>query len=203
MRGSSPRVRGTPPNKKTVICRGRFIPACAGNTVDHPHPSTWGAVHPRVCGEHTTNLSPEQQAIGSSPRVRGTLDDMGLFACKSRFIPACAGNTGTMQASGKQSSVHPRVCGEHDDGAETVNSKNGSSPRVRGTHIMADARRLAERFIPACAGNTCECRRYRVKNAVHPRVCGEHPHTNRSRHKHFGSSPRVRGTPLRQPCDLQ
>ena len=52
--GSSPRVRGTRRGNPRLQALPRFIPACAGNTqmrtiVCSPRP-----VHPRVCGEHSS-----------------------------------------------------------------------------------------------------------------------------------------------------
>ena len=111
--GSSPRVRGTLPLDGEVKKSLRFIPACAGNTSllagpcnlppvhprvcgEHPDqqlPPMPSSVHPRVCGEHPS-LSPRNAvAIGSSPRVRGTLITSQSKTKNGRFIPACAGNT--------------------------------------------------------------------------------------------------------------
>src|SRR3989339_2195256 len=67
--GSSPRVRGTGPDKETKSLNTRFIPACAGNG-RAPHISgTRIAVHPRVCGERTVNRRDRSHDNGSSPRV--------------------------------------------------------------------------------------------------------------------------------------
>ena len=70
--GSSPRVRGTQMGRRTRRPAARFIPACAGNsTVAHATP-TIVAVHPRVCGELTSEFWRQRNRHGSSPRVRGT-----------------------------------------------------------------------------------------------------------------------------------
>ncbi len=70
----------------------------------------------------------------------------------------------------------------------------GSSPRVRGTRLHADAQPAQGRFIPACAGNAQARPRRNRLISLHPRVCGERrtplPFGRGSR----GSSPRVRGT---------
>ncbi len=111
--GSSPRVRGTPKVRQAIWRRGRFIPACAGNTpisTGHPEPAS---VHPRVCGEHVTSVLQNPPWPGSSPRVRGTPSSRARRSTVSRFIPACAGNTWRPAPSSPQKSVHPRVCGEH------------------------------------------------------------------------------------------
>ena len=133
---------------------GRFIPACAGNSGTGCRRQRTAAVHPRVCGELAKQLG------AANPRFW--------------FIPACAGNS-------------PR----EESGAMI---RAGSSPRVRGTRTAAPCRRrsspvhprvcgelvafgrrphVADRFIPACAGNSpCEAQS-RQGWAVHPRVCGE------------------------------
>ena len=53
--GSSPPVRGTLSEATDRRNKIRFIPACAGNTPDSPEPSTMKAVHPRLCGEHSSH----------------------------------------------------------------------------------------------------------------------------------------------------
>ena len=111
--GSSPRVRGTRPIPDVPWLPDRFIPACAGNT----HLSRWWvlklAVHPRVCGEHNNRSIQRYDRLGSSPRVRGTLEENPGFLETPRFIPACAGNTPAPSGTETLETVHPRVCGEH------------------------------------------------------------------------------------------
>ena len=112
--------------------------------------------------------------IGSSPRVRGTLEGAKYGADVGRFIPACAGNSIILLVRGLSTPVHPRVCGELDAGAAEPSGVVGSSPRVRGTPLAHLWRHPVDRFIPACAGNSSSS-------------------SPASRRK-AGSSPRVRGT---------
>ena len=198
--GSSPRVRGTYPQCATLHVKSRFIPACAGNILSRSAPRGDPAVHPRVCGEHSSPACSRHFKSGSSPRVRGTCpkncsDDNDL-----RFIPACAGNIQGATTISLFISVHPRVCGEHLLAAPSPLIPCGSSPRVRGTSVRKfnDGHRL--RFIPACAGNICEHRRRRFPGPVHPRVCGEHTGNGIRSFSNSGSSPRVRGTSARDYC---
>ena len=51
-RGSSPRVRGTPPSNSGYNSLHGIIPACAGNTTTTPWRRPTRRDHPRVCGEH-------------------------------------------------------------------------------------------------------------------------------------------------------
>ena len=53
---------------------------------------------------------------------------------------------------------------------------------------------MADSRLPACAGNTLEAWNLYIKDAVHPRVCGEHNGTITLGTIEIGSSPRVRGT---------
>ena len=91
--GSSPPARGTPRNPLRQNKNTRFIPACAGNTLNKLKAHYRPPVHPRLRGEHATAYTTGASASGSSPPARGTLrTHLGEIACR-RFIPACAGNT--------------------------------------------------------------------------------------------------------------
>ena len=72
MRGSSPRVRGTPFGCVLLAVGAGIIPACAGNTPAKAASPSRNRDHPRVCGEHSVTASGHACMRGSSPRVRGT-----------------------------------------------------------------------------------------------------------------------------------
>ncbi len=154
--GSSPRVRGTREGKPRGLRRARFIPACAGNTSAALAASRIIPVHPRVCGEHWMERLCGGCAAGSSPRVRGTPLAPPRASRRWRFIPACAGNTVYPTTPTNCEPVHPRVCGEHIIIRMPRENASGSSPRVRGTPCLLSLPGYRSRFIPACAGNTCE-----------------------------------------------
>ena len=155
--GSSPRVRGTPARRRCVHAHWRFIPACAGNSVDASINVVTQTVHPRVCGELSRVNVARISFTGSSPRVRGTLGRVLGCSRSNRFIPACAGNSPTLSAIGGLLAVHPRVCGELDAMVLRLRFPAGSSPRVRGTRTQGAPAHAADRFIPACAGNSSRC----------------------------------------------
>ena len=111
-----------------------------------------------------------------------------------RFIPACAGNTAADGPPRASIAVHPRVCGEHALVHRGEDHPDGSSPRVRGTPFRELIRMDGDRFIPACAGNTSRHVEGIERQAVHPRVCGEHASSGYMSSGVTGSSPRVRGT---------
>ena len=135
--GSSPRVRGTPIAENVALPRGRFIPACAGNSVPRTPGNSRTAVHPRVCGELVQALADAAPNLGSSPRVRGTHGHLAGAARRGRFIPACAGNSPAATATRRSQAVHPRVCGELASTSAWTPAMPGSSPRVRGTRRKA------------------------------------------------------------------
>ncbi len=126
--------------------------------------------------------------------MRGTRANNANSAAKYRFIPAYAGNTSRLKYICLPTSVHPRVCGEHNYTYHVIANKCGSSPRMRGTqlHLSCDSKQV--RFIPAYAGNTPFWREKLTHLSVHPRVCGEHLDCSLPVKDIVGSSPRMRGT---------
>ena len=199
MTGSSPRVRGTRRSMASLPFAVGIIPACAGNTCSPLARLCLGWDHPRVCGEHPLCSIAWHPQAGSSPRVRGTLRSMRSWFCRSRIIPACAGNTRRAARATASSRDHPRVCGEHAPYAVEQNQGEGSSPRVRGTPSLPGWRARLPGIIPACAGNTFTA--FSIPSLVrdHPRVCGEHYVLKITANEKVGSSPRVRGTLLKIP----
>ena len=212
--GSSPRARGTHRDQRAKELVPRFIPACAGNTGIARAATDRRTVHPRVRGEHRRAYQRAVVVAGSSPRARGTRDHKLSSRRWHRFIPACAGNTtrrtpptrrravhpacagntGPNLRPGNIETVHPRVRGEHSDGQLPFLCISGSSPRARGTQFRVPSARTFDRFIPACAGNTCISATISRRSPVHPRVRGEHLHIINTNAKGGGSSPRARGT---------
>ena len=70
-----------------------IIPAYAGNTQVH---MAWRVPlrdHPRVCGEHMLACGAWDTRMGSSPRMRGTLEYLNEHGDMAGIIPAYAGNT--------------------------------------------------------------------------------------------------------------
>ena len=132
--------------------------------------------------------------------MRGTHLKGTVEAQEQRFIPAHAGNTAPMPVTPVSVAVHPRACGEHSASRRSMYAFTGSSPRMRGTLVIALARQEPRRFIPAHAGNTGISAVITMWTAVHPRACGEHWACALVMRSCDGSSPRMRGT---QPFLLQ
>ena len=181
-------------NMPESVLRGRFIPACAGNTISQCVVYLWQTVHPRVRGEHFGWTPETGRADGSSPRARGTPESGEISEAGRRFIPACAGNTRYVPTNASSSPVHPRVRGEHPSDCSSILLMTGSSPRARGTPPFQSCRAYRPRFIPACAGNTIESSSATTSPSVHPRVRGEHSASASASAGTSGSSPRARGT---------
>ena len=69
-----------------------IIPAYAGN-IQRQAVALFGFWdHPRVCGEHFKEKKPDERLTGSSPRMRGTFDDVEVSPESVGIIPAYAGN---------------------------------------------------------------------------------------------------------------
>ena len=65
-----------------------------------------------MCGEQTILASLELSALGSPPRVRGTVKELFDADGQYRITPACAGNSFHPIIVGRIIEDHPRVCGE-------------------------------------------------------------------------------------------
>ncbi len=172
-------MRGTQKYDDKISGETRFIPAHAGNTAPNSPPMPKRTVHPRACGEHLAMLYTVFLCTGSSPRMRGTLNDRVVLVDHERFIPAHAGNTHAKTIRRRLISVHPRACGEHTPPEHSKKPSFGSSPRMRGTLFGPVAIKSPPRFIPAHAGNTCQVHAAIQCRPVHPRACGEHILGNR------------------------
>ena len=192
--GSSPRGRGTPRSGRSGRARGRFIPARAGNTRTRRSARSYQTVHPRAGGEHRPTATLTGITGGSSPRGRGTREQAQEARRPRRFIPARAGNTPGASASRPHNPVHPRAGGEHGLPNTSNPPMSGSSPRGRGTLLVALALDDGHRFIPARAGNTRPPASGTRPSPVHPRAGGEHFISSRWTAALYGSSPRGRGT---------
>ena len=191
--GTSPRVRGKPDDAVEREGFLRYIPACAGEARKWIGERAVNKVHPRVCGGSAVDRAIARGEPGTSPRVRGKLDDQGVWVATGRYIPACAGEANRGSARQPPDGVHPRVCGGSRNRVGVVWDKEGTSPRVRGKRA-GDLRRVRRYgYIPACAGEAWICCSPATTPRVHPRVCGGSSRSLRDHRHAKGTSPRVRG----------
>ena len=129
--------------------------------------------------------------------MRGTQTSGRNLWNGGRIIPAYAGNTANTLINGASARDHPRVCGEHILLMQSINGQTGSSPRMRGTHLLGFVCDYGSGIIPAYAGNTRYVLHRLVSAWDHPRVCGEHARMAILHVTWTGSSPRMRGTRTR------
>ena len=128
--------------------------------------------------------------------MRGTPGERVEHASYSGIIPAYAGNTYFALFCFWVCRDHPRVCGEHRSTRTIRCVPWGSSPRMRGTPSAVRGFRAPLWIIPAYAGNTILSHAVGRSTWDHPRVCGEHRSTLMVSWSAWGSSPRMRGTPV-------
>ena len=135
---------------------------------------------------------------GSSPRVRGLrCGHVCVRSCR-RIIPARAGFTGRASSSRSGMPDHPRACGVYPRECQWGRWRPGSSPRVRGLRRRPGLCSTPSRIIPARAGFTRGSRSTLACPADHPRACGVYAWDAKVPGDILGSSPRVRGLPLRR-----
>ena len=172
--GSSPRMRGTLIRAECRLESIGIIPAHAGNTRLSSGRARPRKDHPRACGEHFLT---------------------GLHvAVRFGIIPAHAGNTAESSPHSDYRRDHPRACGEHHIRGNWRITRTGSSPRMRGTHLLRVSIGRNVGIIPAHAGNTRATDVPHHRKRDHPRACGEHVFCAVSFTVVSGSSPRMRGT---------
>jgi len=175
LRGSSPRVWGTP-------CLWIILLVLI-------------AVHPHGCGERICCLCCRILFAGSSPRVWGTLLNFFGKMEAFRFIPTGVGNAVTKKVEIMDFTIHPHGCGERQFNTDGSFPLNGSSPRVWGTRHNANCSLSSDRFIPTGVGNAIQPPEDPNAQPVHPHGCGERQSQSFLAHAQIGSSPRVWGTP--------
>ena len=152
--GDHPRMCGEHSLYQPRRHSGGIIPACAGSTGNAVEwrASSWD--HPRMCGEHQFRVVEVRQVEGSSPHVRGARHGVSVASIVMGIIPACAGSTNVAFYSPDGLWDHPRMCGEHVQSVNSIPSKPGSSPHVRGALRHYQLCRAERGIIPACAGST-------------------------------------------------
>ena len=86
-------MRGTGFVKFDVVSVNGIIPAYAGNS-NFLQPVKFSTRdHPRVCGEQFSSFLPLKIGLGSSPRMRGTVETQDIYITWVGIIPAYAGNS--------------------------------------------------------------------------------------------------------------
>ena len=109
------------------------------------------------------------------------------------IIPAYAGSTPPTGRRASRARDHPRVRGEHERTTSISQCLQGSSPRTRGARLALVLGGGYAGIIPAYAGSTTSDGATVGPTEDHPRVRGEHQHSESATFLVRGSSPRTRG----------
>ena len=191
--GSSPRMRGKPTSDRIALPTCRIIPAHAGQTTRNGTRRRIPPDHPRACGANALRPCRLHARYGSSPRMRGKLDDLRDMLSRLRIIPAHAGQTPPDYASYTVGPDHPRACGANRYAPKYEALIRGSSPRMRGKLTYGYNEFTSQRIIPAHAGQTSRMVRLSDWMSDHPRACGANRSVPFQVFRFVGSSPRMRG----------
>ena len=192
--GRSPRARGSRLWARASLCRGRAIPACAGEPPASVTAASATTGDPRVRGGAVVPKRALLFRLGRSPRARGS--QLGPVEVEGELgaIPACAGEPRPAPWSSRLARGDPRVRGGAPQATAARTGRVGRSPRARGS---LDRRRPEARplgAIPACAGEprgrSCSGRPARGD----PRVRGGAGMLKKRATWATGRSPRARGS---------
>ena len=187
-------MRGSRTKTKFPVFHNGIIPAGAGLTPPVGLPRFLLRDHPRGCGAHQCRVTDHTWMWGSSPRVRGSLnEDLGKWVLDG-IIPAGAGLTSELFDATIIARDHPRGCGAHGYRGKATTRSKGSSPRVRGSRCRGILGIGQDGIIPAGAGLTCSRPACHPMCRDHPRGCGAHSSDTSTIWMSLGSSPRVRGS---------
>ena len=191
--GSSPRMRGKPLLGKRRVGLRRIIPAHAGQTGNANMPHGKPTDHPRACGANYGRTGISGYDYGSSPRMRGKPYPNQTNYCRSRIIPAHAGQTSPARTTCSMWKDHPRACGANKLDLYRELVDYGSSPRMRGKPADLHRQGIHDRIIPAHAGQTSTSNSTSKSDKDHPRACGANCFSRGPTQHPTGSSPRMRG----------
>ena len=122
---------------------------------------------------------------------------LGVAAGVGGIIPAHAGLTLSVWIVNRAVRDHPRACGAHLFRSMYGFILPGSSPRMRGSRRVIRAEYFDEGIIPAHAGLTDTAGRLCRPKWDRPRACGAHIEYDVPKNMVSGSSPRMRGSHLR------
>ena len=174
----------------------RLIPAGAGTTSHRGSTRALLSAHPRRCGDHASQSVAIFLPWGSSPQVRGPLEDRLDNHSNGGLIPAGAGTTVDSFLICALGEAHPRRCGDHSGTPLVSRITAGSSPQVRGPRSAVMSWGGRKGLIPAGAGTTILYPDRSKPLSAHPRRCGDHFTGYHVQEVICGSSPQVRGPPL-------
>ena len=176
------------------------IPAYAGEPVYANLYEPDGEVYPRVCGGTCCACAIRSSAGGLSPRMRGNQIEQGPARWRLGSIPAYAGEPISVSDGQRLHGVYPRVCGGTTTLSQTLTTRWGLSPRMRGNRVCQKRTRVSPGSIPAYAGEPEVVDDVFLLRQVYPRVCGGTTTPIIGIRISYGLSPRMRGNPGPAGC---
>ena len=185
---------GSPHVRPTGTGASRSIPTCVGQPSVFSLTFSLTAVYPHVCGAAVQLCQREEDDIGLSPRVWGSLNTGNHLVIGIRSIPTCVGQPRTKVRLSLCRKVYPHVCGAATPAGLYRISAIGLSPRVWGSHTEDGASGDTLQSIPTCVGQPSAPGRHRIELEVYPHVCGAARGSNFHFPTRRGLSPRVWGS---------
>jgi len=151
-------------------------------------------VYPRACGGARNSHECVPDLGGLSPRVRGSPAGPVHPGAPRGSIPARAGEPRACGVLDAPAGVYPRACGGARGWCRIPCGQRGLSPRVRGSLLHTNARKVVRGSIPARAGEPAIGGLPEPEIRVYPRACGGASERGGPRSGRVGLSPRVRGS---------
>ena len=171
----------------------RYNPACAGTTPARCPRLLRCTIQPRVCGDYVILTLRVPEIADTTPRVRGLQIMKLVTQFKTRYNPACAGTTVSLNMKAICMPIQPRVCGDYLFDVASKFCPVDTTPRVRGLRCPALDTGYRHRYNPACAGTTSRSRDCVRVPSIQPRVCGDYLDTSPDTVYCGDTTPRVRG----------
>ena len=191
--GSSPLARGKRVVAADMAGLSGIIPACAGETCGQRSGAGQAPDHPRLRGGNGAFLVWPTLSRGSSPLARGKPALTVSTRVIIRIIPACAGETSSLNCATRSGRDHPRLRGGNLPPLPVEVGVYGSSLLARGKQEPRGHPLLHAGIIPACAGETGSSARRHRRTSDHPRLRGGNGVSVPRHTASSGSSPLARG----------
>ena len=191
---SSPRERGSSAFNVFLSDAAVVVPARAGVIRVVGGCVVGGHRRPRASGGHPSALPMLVNMLRSSPRERGSSEQLEELRAGHAVVPARAGVIRTGTTGRPRKPGRPRASGGHPREDATIVCLEWSSPRERGSSAAPGDPRRRAGVVPARAGVIRRDRTGRGRHDRRPRASGGHPSVRAYPRRVVPSSPRERGS---------
>ena len=199
---ASPRPRGSTFSSCLHQDRRSGFPASAGIDPVHTRYTRFQWRLPRVRGDRPLSGLSAREAIGASPRPRGSTGPGPALGPAQGGFPASAGIDLHKEAGLPRPHRLPRVRGDRPPSSAAVGPPRRASPRPRGSTPHPRKRILHGPGFPASAGIDPHQLARRSRTRWLPRVRGDRPVMGESVGIRAAASPRPRGSTVIVRRDL-